>query len=89
VLAIRAPASGPGETVPLRPLLARLLAEHGVERIVGEGGGKLNAALIAEDLVGEIFVAGLSAAGTRAGISAARRERRVPTGPRAPRPRGG
>ena len=35
----------------------RLRAEHGVERIVCEGGGTLNAALLAEGLVGELFVA--------------------------------
>jgi riboflavin biosynthesis pyrimidine reductase len=57
VLALRAPAAGPGEDVALRPLLARLRAEHGVERVICEGGGTLNAALLAEGVVGELFVA--------------------------------
>jgi riboflavin biosynthesis pyrimidine reductase len=57
LLAIRAPAAGPGEPVALRPLLTRLRAEHGVERVVCEGGGTLNAALLAERLAAELFVA--------------------------------
>jgi riboflavin biosynthesis pyrimidine reductase len=57
VLALRSPTSAPGEPVTLRPLLARLRAEHGVERLVCEGGGTLNAALLAEGVVGELFVA--------------------------------
>jgi riboflavin biosynthesis pyrimidine reductase len=57
VLALRAPAARPGDPVALRPLLARLRAEHGVERVVCEGGGTLNAALLAEGVVGELFVA--------------------------------
>ena len=57
VLAIRAPTAAPGEPVALRPLLARLRADHGVERVICEGGGTLNAALLAEGVVGELFVA--------------------------------
>jgi riboflavin biosynthesis pyrimidine reductase len=57
VLAIRSPAARPGDPVALRPLLARLRAEHGVERVVCEGGSQLNGALLAEGLVGELFVA--------------------------------
>ena len=57
VLAIRAPSAAPGEPVTLRPLLTRLRAEQGVERVVCEGGGTLNAALLAERVVGELFVA--------------------------------
>jgi riboflavin biosynthesis pyrimidine reductase len=53
--ALRAPAE-PGEPVPLRPLLARLRSEFGVERVICEGGSTLNAALFAEGLVGELFV---------------------------------
>ncbi|HET8536261.1 MAG TPA: dihydrofolate reductase family protein [Solirubrobacteraceae bacterium] len=57
VLAIRAPTGAPGEPVQLRPLLARLRADHGVKRVTCEGGGTLNAALLAEGAVGELFVA--------------------------------
>ena len=57
VLAIRSPAAQPGEPDVLRPLLERLRAEHGVERIICEGGSRLNASLLAEGLVGELFVA--------------------------------
>ena len=57
VLAIRSPAARPGDPVALRPLLARLRAEHGVERVICEGGSQLNAALLAEAVVGELFVA--------------------------------
>jgi len=57
VLAIRAPTAAPGEQVTLRPLLARLRADHGVEHVICEGGGTLNAALLAEGVVGELFVA--------------------------------
>jgi riboflavin biosynthesis pyrimidine reductase len=57
VLALRAPSAAPGEPVTLRPLLARLRVEHGVEHVVCEGGGTLNAALLAEGVVGELFVA--------------------------------
>ena len=57
VLALRAPASPHGAPVSLRPLLARLRAEHGVERVVCEGGGTLNAALLAEGVACELFVA--------------------------------
>jgi riboflavin biosynthesis pyrimidine reductase len=57
LLAIRAPVVLPGESIALRPLLVRLRAEHGVERVVCEGGGTLNAALLAEGLAGELFVA--------------------------------
>lgn len=56
VLALRAP-SAPSAPVTLRPLLARLHAEHGVERVICEGGGMLNGALLAEGVVGELFVA--------------------------------
>lgn len=57
VLAIRGPARGPTEPVRLKPLLTRLRADHGVERVVCEGGGTLNAALLAEGVVSELFVA--------------------------------
>jgi riboflavin biosynthesis pyrimidine reductase len=53
VLALRAPSS----TVALRPLLVRLREEHGVERVICEGGGVLNGTLLAEGVVGELFVA--------------------------------
>jgi riboflavin biosynthesis pyrimidine reductase len=43
--------------VALRPLLVRLRAEHGVERVICEGGRMLNGALLAEGVVGELFVA--------------------------------
>jgi riboflavin biosynthesis pyrimidine reductase len=56
VLALRSPGP-PNEPVPLRPLLTRLRAEHGVERVICEGGGMLNGALLAEGVVGELFVA--------------------------------
>jgi riboflavin biosynthesis pyrimidine reductase len=56
VLALRAPAAV-GEPVALRPLLARLHAEHGVARVICEGGGTLNAALLAEGVACELFVA--------------------------------
>jgi riboflavin biosynthesis pyrimidine reductase len=57
VVALRSPAAAPGEPVALRPLLARLRTEHGVERVICEGGSTLNAALFAEGVVGELFVA--------------------------------
>jgi riboflavin biosynthesis pyrimidine reductase len=57
VLAIRSSAGSPVEPVVLRPLLARLRSEFGVERVICEGGGTLNAALFAEGLVAELFVA--------------------------------
>jgi riboflavin biosynthesis pyrimidine reductase len=57
VRAIRPSATEPGQQFPLRPLLARLRSEYGVERVVCEGGGTLNAALLAEGVVGELFVA--------------------------------
>ena len=41
----------------LRPLLARMRAELGVERVICEGGSTLNAALLAEGVVAELFVA--------------------------------
>jgi riboflavin biosynthesis pyrimidine reductase len=56
VLALRAPA-GVGTPVELRPLLARLRAEFGVERLICEGGGTLNASLLAEGVAAELFVA--------------------------------
>jgi len=56
VHALRSPAPA-GEPVLLRPLLARLRAEYGVERVICEGGGTLNGALLAEGVVGELFVA--------------------------------
>lgn len=55
ICALRAPAA-PGEPVRLRPLLAQLRAELGVERVICEGGSTLNSALFAERLVGELFV---------------------------------
>lgn len=57
VLAITTPEARTGEPLRLRPLLAHLRAEHGVTRVVCEGGSTLNAALLAEGLVGELFVA--------------------------------
>jgi riboflavin biosynthesis pyrimidine reductase len=56
VFALRSPGP-PNEPVVLRPLLAQLRAEHGVERVICEGGGTLNGALLAEGVVGELFVA--------------------------------
>src|SRR4051794_14298860 len=56
VKAIRAPTSAT-ESITLRPLLARLRAEYGVERVICEGGGTLNAALLDEGAVGELFMA--------------------------------
>jgi len=57
LLALR-PSVGVSPTGALRlaPLLCRLRAELGVERIVCEGGPTLNASLFAEDLVDEAFV---------------------------------
>ena len=57
VRAIRPPAAELGEPFRLRPLLARLRADYGVEHVVCEGGSTLNAALLAEGVVGELFVA--------------------------------
>ena len=57
VLALRAPAGVPGDPVTLRPLLARLRSEHGVARVICEGGSTLNAALLGEGVVSELFVA--------------------------------
>jgi riboflavin biosynthesis pyrimidine reductase len=51
----------------LRPLLARLREEHGVERVICEGGGTLNGALLAEGVVGELFVAVSPLIGREAG----------------------
>lgn len=56
VFALRSPGP-PNEPVVLRPLLAQLRAEHGVERVICEGGGTLNGGLLAEGVVGELFVA--------------------------------
>jgi riboflavin biosynthesis pyrimidine reductase len=63
VLALRAPSA----PVALRPLLARLREEHGVERVICEGGGTLNGALLAEGVVGELFVAVSPLIGREAG----------------------
>jgi len=41
---------------PLAPPLARLRAEHGVRLLLGEGGPRLNAALLREGLVDELFL---------------------------------
>jgi riboflavin biosynthesis pyrimidine reductase len=57
LLAIRSETAEPGQPVVLRPLLARLRAEYGVERVICEGGSTLNSALLAEGLAGELFVA--------------------------------
>jgi regulator of protease activity HflC (stomatin/prohibitin superfamily) len=57
VLALRSPATEAGEPLTLRPLLVRLRAEHGVERVICEGGSTLNTALLAEGVVAELFVA--------------------------------
>lgn len=56
VSALRATDDPPGGALTLRPLLRRLRAELGVERIVCEGGPTLNATLIGEGLVSEMFV---------------------------------
>ena len=40
----------------LAPLMARLRAEHGVRSIVCEGGPRLNAGLLSEGLVDELFL---------------------------------
>ena len=45
-----------GEEMPLTPLLRRLRREHGVRSIVCEGGPTLNASLLVEDLVDELFL---------------------------------
>jgi 2,5-diamino-6-(ribosylamino)-4(3H)-pyrimidinone 5'-phosphate reductase len=52
---LRAPNSGPGR-VDLRALLKTLRSDHGVERLLVEGGPSLNRALIDEDLADEIFL---------------------------------
>jgi riboflavin biosynthesis pyrimidine reductase len=57
VQAIRMPVRDLGQPIELRPLLVRLRAEYGVERVICEGGGTLNAALLDERTVGELFVA--------------------------------
>jgi riboflavin biosynthesis pyrimidine reductase len=57
VRAIRPTAAVLGEPFPLRPLLAVLRSDYGVERVVCEGGSTLNAALLAEGVVSELFVA--------------------------------
>ncbi|MFM7804449.1 MAG: RibD family protein [Verrucomicrobiota bacterium] len=44
----------PGEALDLRAALDWLAREHGVRRVVAEGGGVLNAALLAADLVDEV-----------------------------------
>lgn len=56
VSALRATDDPPGGALTLRPLLRRLRAELGVERVVCEGGPTLNATLIGEGLVSEMFV---------------------------------
>ena len=57
VAAIRSlDGTAPSGPLELRSLLRRLKAELGVERIVCEGGPTLNAALLAEDLVQEMFI---------------------------------
>jgi riboflavin-specific deaminase-like protein len=45
-----------GEEMPLTQLLQRLRREHGVRSIVCEGGPTLNASLLLEDLVDELFL---------------------------------
>jgi 5-amino-6-(5-phosphoribosylamino)uracil reductase len=45
-----------GEEMRLAPLLQRLRREHGVRSIVCEGGPTLNASLLAEDLIDELFL---------------------------------
>lgn len=56
VAAIRSEATSASATLRLRPLLKGLREEFGVQRIVCEGGPTLNAALLAEGLVNEMFV---------------------------------
>ena len=57
VAAIRCAEDPPASRgLELRPLLRRLREQFGVEGIVCEGGPTLNAALLAEDLVQEMFV---------------------------------
>lgn len=46
----------PASPWQLRPLLERLLSEHGVRSIVCEGGPTLNDALLREGLVDELFL---------------------------------
>ena len=46
----------PGIALELRPLLGRLRSEFGVRSILCEGGPTLNAGLIAEGLVDELFL---------------------------------
>lgn len=56
VAAIRSDAASTAGTLMLRPLLRRLREEFDVQRIVCEGGPTLNATLVAEGLVDELFV---------------------------------
>jgi 5-amino-6-(5-phosphoribosylamino)uracil reductase len=46
----------PGAAIELAPLLRRLRTEHGVRSILCEGGPHLNAPLLAEGLVDELFL---------------------------------
>lgn len=52
---LRVPNSGPGR-VDLGALLKTLRSDHGVKRLLVEGGPSLNRALIDEDLADEIFL---------------------------------
>jgi riboflavin biosynthesis pyrimidine reductase len=56
VHAIRTADGDPTRPMVLRPLLRRLRERFGVHRIVCEGGPSLNAALLAEGLVSQLFV---------------------------------
>lgn len=53
---LRPPPSGRGGDVSLGPLVRRLRSEHGVGSVLCEGGPTLNAALLAEGLVDELFL---------------------------------
>lgn len=46
----------PGAALELAPLLRRLRSEYGVRSILCEGGSRLNAPLLAEGLVDELFM---------------------------------
>jgi riboflavin-specific deaminase-like protein len=46
----------PGRAIDLREALARLHRERGVQRLLSEGGGQLNAALLEADLVDELHL---------------------------------
>lgn len=46
--------TSPGRQIEFETVLQRLLREHGVKRLLCEGGGQLNAALLQADLIDEL-----------------------------------